>query len=307
MHADALPVVRAPESAVAAVVPTGPQTAKQLRFALTDAAGFSKMPKPRAGDWLASFKEPGQSFAEYLRSRPVRARPGQDVLAFQPVGGFCETQRAVVQATIEFAGVWFDLKTRTLEALPLPGADWSRQRSFSWVDEPVTQYLTDWFLDNALPPQRPDDAVCLVGVTAGDLYPEPGWNYVFGQASLHRRVGIYSVARFFAKFWGREETPATRLQALRRSFKLVVHETGHTFGVEHCIEYECTMNGSNSLEESDRGPLHLCPPCLRKLHVNRGFDVLERYRGLLALYRKHGLEHEARWTLERMQRIATVP
>jgi archaemetzincin len=29
-----------------------------------------------------------------------------------------------------------------------------------------------------------------------DLYPEPSWNFVFGQASLNERVGVYSFARY---------------------------------------------------------------------------------------------------------------
>ena len=120
-------------------IPAGVRTKDRLRFALSDAGGFTKKRKPRPGEWLASFKEPGQSLAEYRRSRPVRARPGQEMLAFQPFGDFSATQRAAVDATIEFAGVWFDLETRTLETLPLPGADWSRQRSFAWADEPVIQ------------------------------------------------------------------------------------------------------------------------------------------------------------------------
>lgn len=33
------------------------------------------------------------------------------------------------------------------------------------------------------------------------------------------------------------------------------------------------MNGSNSLEEEDVIPFHLCPVCLRKLHFSIGFDV----------------------------------
>ena len=37
------------------------------------------------------------------------------------------------------------------------------------------------------------------------------------------------------------------------------------FGISHCVHFHCRMNGSDSLEESDRSPMHLCPVCLRKL------------------------------------------
>jgi archaemetzincin len=55
------------------------------------------------------------------------------------------------------------------------------------------------------------------------------------------------------------------------------HETGHMVGLAHCIYFNCLMNGSNHLAESDRRPLHLCPVCLRKLQWSIGFDVVARY------------------------------
>lgn len=47
--------------------------------------------------------------------------------------------------------------------------------------------------------------------------------------------------------------------------KVSAHELIHTFGVHHCIYYECLMNGSNNLDEADHRPMELCPVDLRKL------------------------------------------
>jgi archaemetzincin len=52
------------------------------------------------------------------------------------------------------------------------------------------------------------------------------------------------------------------------------------FGIRHCVYYECVMNGSNHLQESDSRPLELCVVCLRKLQSNIKFDILERYKRL---------------------------
>ena len=41
------------------------------------------------------------------------------------------------------------------------------------------------------------------------------------------------------------------------------------------------MNGSNSLEESNRRPMFSCPICLHKLKSSLAFDVKERYQALL--------------------------
>ena len=60
----------------------------------------------------------------------------------------------------------------------------------------------------------------------------------------------------------------------------MVHEIGHMFGIKHCIHFSCVMNGSNHLEETKRRPMALCPVCLRKLHYNLNFDILERYKAI---------------------------
>jgi archaemetzincin len=268
---------------------------RRERFAFTDPAGFDPLPEPGPRDWLALHDEPGQTFAEYVASRPTRASGRRHVLAFLPVGRFTEDQAAVARATYEFAGIWFDLPVRVLEPVSLPSCP-----------EPVLQIRTDWFLRRLLPPRLPEDAAQLTAVTAADLYPSPGWNYVFGIASFRRRVAVYSIARHFPEFWGLPPGEAARTLALRRSLALVAHELGHTFGLAHCIAWSCTMNGSNSLEESDRQPLALCPQCLRKLAHNRGFDVLVRYRRLLAFYERNALTPEAEWTAARIRRIEAV-
>jgi predicted Zn-dependent protease len=35
----------------------------------------------------------------------------------------------------------------------------------------------------------PGDAFCLLGITMEDLYPDPSWNFVFGQARLQWILG----------------------------------------------------------------------------------------------------------------------
>jgi archaemetzincin len=126
-----------------------------------------------------------------------------------------------------------------------------------------------------------------------DLYPGPNWNYVFGQATLNRRVGIYSFARYTGSA-ANEPTVATQL-ALRRAAKVLAHETGHMFGMQHCTYYSCLMNGCNHLGELDGVPLHLCPVCLRKLQAAVGFDLATRDRDLSDLAREAGFADEATW------------
>jgi len=285
---------------------TGLTTPRQLEYAFSDETGFRRMGKPKAREWLDVHDEPGQTFAEYVRSRPVTAKEGSDVLAFIPVGEFREDEKAVADATFRFAGLWFGRPVKVLGRADLPKEGFQRVREFPWSREPVTQYRTDWFLSRLLPPRLPANAVMLAAVTSADLYPSDDWNYVFGIASLRRRIGVYSIRRYFPRFWGRPPSPDSSVVALRRAIKLMTHELGHCFGVLHCISYECGMNGSNSLAESDGRPIFLCPVCLKKLQWNLGFDVLERYERLLAFYEAEGLAVEARWTKERIIRISAI-
>ena len=55
------------------------------------------------------------------------------------------------------------------------------------------------------------------------------------------------------------------LAMLQNACHVMVHETGHTFGMTHCTYYECTMNGFNGYTEQVAMQRYLCPVCLRKL------------------------------------------
>jgi archaemetzincin len=167
------------------------------------------------------------------------------------------------------------------------------------------QILTGDVLD-VLRKQLPADAFCILAITMTDLYPEPDWNYVFGQASLRGRVGVYSFARYDPAFFGERRTKDYERILLRRSCKVLVHETAHMFGMKHCIYYTCAINGSNHLRESDSRPLHLCPVCLRKLQHSAKFDVVKRYTKLREYYKKADFDDAAEWLTGRLEHIKSA-
>ncbi|KAK2884953.1 archaemetzincin-2 [Channa argus] len=151
--------------------------------------------------------------------------------------------------------------------------------------------------------RKPKDAFCIVGITMIDLYPKESWNFVFGEASLNRGMGVFSFARYDDNFYSRNYagrlkkqlqpkqgnysmfdgyyTPPITSTLLLRSCKTMTHEIGHMFGIKHCQWLSCVMQGSNHLEESDRRPLDFCPICLRKLQVSINFKMADRYKALL--------------------------
>ena len=144
-----------------------------------------------------------------------------------------------------------------------------------------------------------------LAITMEDLYPGPSWNFVFGQASPRERVGVYSFARYDPAFYGEPQTRDYGALVLRRSCKVLAHETAHIFGLAHCIYFSCLMNGSNHLAESDRRPLHLCPVCLRKLEWSIGFDVVRRYASLERVTREASFMDEAEWLSRQLKRLSS--
>lgn len=82
---------------------------------------------------------------------------------------------------------------------------------------------------------------------------------------------------------------------LVRSCKLLVHETCHLLGMEHCIYLNCCMNGSGHLEEDFEQSMFLCPIDLKKLALIVDFDLVERYKQMREFFDKHNAPKESEW------------
>jgi archaemetzincin len=239
----------------------------------------------RAGDWLASHREPGQTFEEYLAVDPVTPKGARHKLYIQPLGEFTEAQRQVVTLTAEFLSLYFSLSVEILEDLPDSLVPQNRRRIGPLG---VEQLRTGYIRDEILVPRLPEDAAAFIAFTACDLWPGPGWNFVFGEASYHDRVAVWSICRFGNPDRGEEEFSKVLLHAMKTG----AHETGHMFTIFHCTAYECNMCGSDSLEEAARHPLWLCPECMAKVCWATGADPVARYRKLSAFCGQHGFTHE---------------
>ncbi len=261
---------------------------------------FEPIPAPKPGDWLAQHPESGQTFDEFVGANPNIPTLIRHRIYLQPLGAFSETEGPSLDTLKTYAADYFAMDVELLPPLDIS------QLGVKTRLNPYTgnrQLLSTQILA-VLKKDLPRDAFCLLAITMADLYPHPSWNFVFGQASLHDRVGVFSFARYDPVFYGEERGEGYDRLLLKRSLKVLAHETGHMFALNHCIFFRCVMNGSNHLKESDSRPLHLCPVCLRKLQFSIGFDVADRYGRLLQLYRNVGFDREAGWVSNRLKKIS---
>lgn len=280
----------------------GPTTGlpEPLRLALEPGDDFEPIHEPGPSDWLGNFAEAGQTFEHFVRSQPNRPDGRRKKLYLQPLGKFSGSDGPALEQLRELMIAFFTMDVDVLPPLSMAQSHFTSRRN-RWTGQ--AQLLTGDIL-NLLQTRLPEDAFALLGVTMTDLYPDPSWNFVFGQASLRDRVGVYSFARYDPGFYGQAATADSRRLVLRRSCKVLAHETAHMFGIEHCVWYQCLMNGSNHLAEADARPLHLCPVDLRKLQWSIGFDVVDRYRRLRDFHRQAGFEDEAQWLDKRLRHLA---
>ena len=268
----------------------------ELQAAFAPTEQFAPIPEPGPSDWLAQHRETGQTFEQFMRGAPNRPNQMRHKLYMLPLGDFDSSASLELDLLKQFARAFFAMEVEFLPVAKLDGLPIKIRQRSDQQQQLLTTDVLAW-----LEGQLPEDAYCLLAITMEDLYPQESWNFVFGQASLSQRVGVYSFARYAPEFLGRVSTPEDAPHTLMLSCKILSHETGHMFGIKHCVHFHCLMNGSNHQDESDRTPIHLCPVCLRKLQSSLGFDVKQRYESLKVFSDQVGWDEESKWLEERTE------
>lgn len=271
---------------------------RDIRAAYANDDDFEPIPSPGPSDWLAQHSEPGQTFAQFVKSRPNRPDKRRQIIYLQPIGDFSESSGPSLEKLQDFANRFFDMKVVVNEPTSIADSEIPSRIHRGGQTQLLSTGVLTWLKDRV-----PNDAYCLLAVTMTDLYPAEDWNFVFGQASLRDRVGVYSFARYDPHFYGNKRGKDTDSLILLRSCKVLAHETGHMFGIRHCVHYHCLMNGSNHLDETDAHPVHLCPVCLRKLDWSKSRDLQARYQGLKEFADQSGWESESKWLETRLKRF----
>lgn len=270
-----------------------------VQAALAPGSDYAAAPTPHGNDWLITNNEPGQTFGQWERGGFNRPDDRRRVLYLLPIGELPAASTPPLQDLAEVVHAYFQLEVKVLPAVKLGavGATTRTNRS-SRRAQVLAPDVLRWLTLHV-----PLDAYAVMAVTMADLYPDPDWNFVYGQATFSDRVGVQSFARYDPEFYGEPRPPDWRRMLARRSAQVLIHEIGHMFGLYHCIHWSCVMAGANHQAEFDAHPLHACPVDLRKLWAAIGFDVAAREAALAAAWTRLDLRDEAAWSTRRAERL----
>jgi archaemetzincin len=259
-------------------------TARALREEIKKIEPFFKlMGKPGPIDWLATNREQGQTFEEYIDANPMIPTAERRVIYVQPLGKFTAEKTKVIKTTSEYIEAFYGLTVKALPQKTIPAK--LAEPDQRMIDYPKHRQLrTGYIMEKMLQPALPNDAAALIAFTDEDLYPDSSMYFVFGQASLENRVGVWSLFRL--------DDQANFDTFLRRTMKIAVHEIGHMFSMRHCTKYECVMSGSNHVGETDRRPIDACPECMAKICWMMKQKPADRYSRLVEFTKKQRLSNE---------------
>jgi archaemetzincin len=104
----------------------------------------------------------------------------------------------------------------------------------------------------------------IVVITNEDMY-YTGRNYVFGLAYLGGKACVISTYRLKSQTQREFSNKTEEEVFVGRVRKEVIHEVGHTLGLEHCSNNRCVMSFSPTVLDVDRKDEYLCGPCRREL------------------------------------------
>jgi archaemetzincin len=241
----------------------------------------------KTNDWQADNKPVKQTYQAYIDSKPTSTTQQRDKIYLQSFGQFTHKEQKIIEITAEYLRLFYHLEVKILATQSLDTIPKTVQRINQHTLE--NQILSTYLLSSVLLPQLPDSAAVYIGFTPSDLYPSPTWNYVFGQANLRQRTGIWSIYRFGNPDLNEE----TFKLVLARTIKTASHEIGHIFSIRHCLDYQCAMARSNHLRDLDKHPVHFCPTCTAKVCTNLRIDLVEHYKGLKLFWQKNGFDEQA--------------
>lgn len=166
-----------------------------------------------------------------------------------PIG---EVAASVKREASEALRAIYDTEVTLHETQTIPPGSYDKSRD---------QYRAEEFIELG---SQVGDGDKNIAITAKDLYYRRR-NYVFGLAYLDGNASVVSTYRLQTSSDGGFSNKSAGEIFADRVRKEVIHEMGHTFGLEHCDNHRCVMNFSPTVREVDVKEETLCGSCQRSL------------------------------------------
>lgn len=182
--------------------------------------------------------------------------PKQYKIALIPLG---KVDPIYVENAKDILESFYKVEVVKLDSLPLPASSYYAPRN---------RYRADSILSFLKGHKAEYDKV--IGITESDISATHEEYADWGIMGLAYQPGVSAVISTF-----RIKTGASSLtHVLERFHKVVLHETGHTFGIPHCEKsYDCLMHSAQGkVSTLDAEKKELCMNCKKKIS-----SVLKNY------------------------------
>jgi len=239
---------------------------------------YEEIPLPQKGDWLWDHKETGQSYKSLITGITNQPSFSHNTIYIKNLdegmeGSFLtkeiiEHLRTLLEIYYVAPKVKIISDNYNFDTLKIP----NRENYYLQYHAGKTIEILSKLI--------PKDGLLIIGFTAFDIYPRDEWNFVFGLADKMSGCGVFSLCRYYDEIFSSnldKEKGFLIRTVTKLAGKIMNHEVGHLFGLNHCIYFKCVMNGSNHMQENLTKPFDFCPVCLRKIWGNLKFDLVERF------------------------------
>ncbi|MFY9402011.1 MAG: hypothetical protein WAQ07_01200, partial [Candidatus Omnitrophota bacterium] len=111
--------------------------------------------------------------------------------------------------------------------------------------------------------------------------------YIFGRAWIYDKTTVTSTYRFRC---------ASAVLFKERIYKQILHELGHTLGLDDCVDSACVMNFSKNVAELDRAGKEFCVSCSKFLSAGQsnfrdnGGEYEDEKVGILDIFKVLGID-----------------
>lgn len=164
------------------------------------------------------------------------------------------SNKAILERLIRDLNIVFPVKIEILDLYLDISDSYSAERK---------QYYSTKILENAIENTKLTEGKILI-ITEMDLYV-PVLTFVFGEAQLNGKYSVLSACRLHEEFY----TGQTNNEMFyERLLKEALHELGHNFGLLHCLDWDCVMHSSNSIEEVDIKGVSYCRHCQNDIKIS---------------------------------------